>query len=109
MKFLIKLAAAFLMPNLLLAFLIKSSIDDSALESKIQTASEVDTLYFFAAMIVIIPSCFMAYFMFFEADTVSDSFFFNYLKVTTYCSLIFGIIISFMYLHNCKSLQSDKS
>lgn len=105
MKIILKLIIGLLIPNLFLAFWIDSIVKRNGYQNRSQIIYKLDFIFFLAAMIVIIPCLLGFYFTIFEHEVYSDSAIFIYLKFTTILSLLFGILISFIYLHKSNSLQ----
>lgn len=109
MKFILKLGFGLLLPNLFLAYWLQNMIKRSEGEIGIMSNSEVKFMYFLSAMIVVLPICITAYALAFEADTVSNSFFFNYITKTGAFSLMFGIVASMFYLYGSNSFKLARS
>ena len=89
-----------------MAVLIKSFISKSVEELKIQLKSEVNTLYVLSTLIIILPLPFAIAFFLTESDIETNNLILYYLIY--FCgrnSLFFGVVISFLYLHNSESLK----
>jgi hypothetical protein len=98
MKFIIMFVLILIMPNLILAFFVNSMLEDIYKSNIAPKDKDIDVIYSFTSLIVIVPLVGMLYFL----SNDSGGSVYYYLKNATFCSLFLGIPISVIYLHKAE-------